>query len=109
MPHGTLDVDDRGRTKEALFTAVRLLGHGGVHTHDSRHRRGTPRILGYVFAHNTTNFAMWIVGIAIIKLALSVRLLPDGSRDYGVANERAGCDLLVEELKEREVVAKVSS
>jgi len=47
---------------------------------------------------------MWIVGVAIIKLAFSVRLFPDGSRDYGlkVATERASCDLLVEGPKERE-------
>jgi hypothetical protein len=29
-----------------------------------------------VFAHNATNFTMRVIGIGIIKLAFSVRLLP---------------------------------
>jgi hypothetical protein len=54
---------------------------------------------------------MWIVGVSIIKLAFSVRLLPEGSRAYGlkVATERASCDLLVWMLKGREAAEEVPS
>jgi hypothetical protein len=35
-----------------------------------------------VIAHDATNFAMLIVGVSVVKLSFSVRLLIVDSRDY---------------------------
>jgi hypothetical protein len=58
------------------------LGDGGVHTHNGGHRSGASGILGYVIAHNATNFAMLIIGVAIVNFSFSVSLLIVNSRDH---------------------------
>jgi len=66
LPYWALDMDYRRGAEEALLAAIRLLGNGGMETHDGCHWDDASGVLGDVVAHCTANLGMGVVLFGVV-------------------------------------------
>ena len=72
LPYWALDMDDGGRTKEALLVPIALLGDCCMETDNGGHWDDTRGVMGDMVADNTPDFCVWVgaVSVGVVELAL---------------------------------------